>query len=165
MNSSKTLFVLRHAKSCWEEFGTSDFDRPLKAKGILDTQNLAKTFKDDFLKIEVVVSSPANRAIHTAILICKTIGLPLDRIKLNEILYETSETVVDSIVRGLPNELNVAMIVGHNPTFTNFANNFLTKPIDNLPTTGLVKLQFSSKVWSAISRNNVVSEYVECPKG
>ncbi len=164
MVSSKTLFVLRHAKSSWDETEKRDFDRPLKARGIDDALNLANSIRKELVDIDVIISSPANRAIHTAILICQAVGLPLDIIQLNEKLYETYEEEVERIVKSLPNHVNTAMIVGHNPTFTYFANKFIPSPIDNIPTSGIVQLQFDITSWSDISRNKLKSSFFDFPK-
>lgn len=164
MDSSKTLFVLRHAKSDWADIDLRDFDRPLKTRGVNDARNLAHLHRNDLSRINVVLSSPANRAIHTAILFCQTVGLPLDLIELKDDLYETTEDVVDRIIKALPNEISTAMIVNHNPTLTYFANKYFPSYIDNIPTSGIVKLEFDVTSWDNISRNNLVSSFFDFPK-
>lgn len=162
--SSKTLFVLRHAKSSWDETDKRDFDRPLKARGIEDAHNLANALKHELSSIDIVVSSPANRAIHTSIIICQTAGLPLEIIQLNEQLYDTNEDEVERIVRSFSDDISTAIIVGHNPTFTYFANRFMSKSIDNIPTSGIVKLEFEVDSWNDISRNNLKTSFFDFPK-
>lgn len=164
MDSSKTLFVLRHAKSDWGEEDLRDFDRPLKTRGIVDARNIAHSLRNELRSVEMVLSSPANRAIHTAILFCQTIGLPVDLIKIKDNLYETTEGEVDKIVKSLPEDICTAMVVSHNPTLTYFANMYFPYPIDNIPTSGIVKLEFGVNSWSKISRDNLVSSFFDFPK-
>ncbi len=164
MSSTKTLFVLRHAKSSWDDYEKSDFDRPLTSRGLKDISKLALARENELREIEVIVSSPANRAIHTTITLCGAVNLPYSVILLNSNLYETTEQVVKSIVSGLPVEKSCVMIVGHNPTFTYFVNEFIPQPIENLPTGGLVRLDFSVANWADLHRDNLLRSWIDYPK-
>jgi phosphohistidine phosphatase len=164
MNSSKTLFVLRHAKSSWDETDKRDIDRPLNSRGINNAHNLANALRDELIIIDAVVSSPANRAIHTSIIFCQVAELPLEIIQLNEKLYDTNEDEVERIVRAFSDDINSVMIVGHNPAFTYFANRYALKSIKNIPTSGIVKLEFEVNSWNDISRSNVKSSSFDFPK-
>ena len=164
MSKTKTLYVLRHAKSSWDEMDKNDFDRALKSRGIDDARKLAHIHRNELSDVDIVVSSPANRAIHTAILFCQTIGLPMQIIHINENIYESYEDEIERIVRAFPDEVSKAIIVGHNPTFTYFANRFLPNSIENIPTSGIVKLEFSAKSWENIAKNNLVSHFFDYPK-
>jgi phosphohistidine phosphatase len=164
MSTTKTLFVLRHAKSAWDDVNKSDFDRPLTFKGISDATKLAGHLKNELKEIELVISSSANRAAHTATIFCSTVGVPLDSIVLNNSFYETSVSEVLHIVRTISNDIKCAMLVGHNPTFTSLVNQFLPQSIDNLPTSGLVRLDFNIESWSEIRKENLQSSWVDFPK-
>jgi len=164
MSSEKLLVVLRHAKSSWEETDKTDFDRALKGKGIEDIQLLASKLKKKLGTIDVIYSSPANRAIHTAIRFAQIVGFPLSGIRIEEGLYEAHEKYVEEFVKSLPDDLQCVMIVGHNPTSTDFVNVFLSERIENLPTAGLVMLRFSMSSWSEISSSSLTSFYLDFPK-
>jgi phosphohistidine phosphatase len=164
MSGKKTLFILRHAKSSWAEIGMDDINRSLKSSGIDDARALAKILKSDLSDLEIVLSSPANRAIHTAILFCQTVGLPLEKLEINDKIYEAHINEIKQIISKISDSISSAMIVGHNPTFTYFANEFLASPIDNLPTCGIVKVVFEVDTWRDIGRGRVVSSYFDYPK-
>lgn len=164
MSKTKTLYVLRHAKSSWDELDKGDFDRPLKSRGIDDARRLAQILREELSDLDIVVSSPANRAIHTTILFCQTVGLPMEIIHINENIYESYEEDIERIVKSFPDEVSKAMIVGHNPTFTYFANRFLPNSIDNIPTSGIVKLEFSVNGWERIGKDKLVSHFFDFPK-
>ncbi|MDX9846413.1 MAG: histidine phosphatase family protein [Tenuifilaceae bacterium] len=164
MSSIKTLFVLRHAKSSWDDYEESDFDRPLTSRGLKDISKLALARENELREVGIIVSSPANRAVHTTITLCGAANIPLSVISLNGHLYETTEQVVKSIVSGLPVEKNCALIVGHNPTFTYFVNEFLPEPIENLPTGALVRLDFTAENWSGLHRDNLLRSWFDYPK-
>lgn len=164
MENNKTLIILRHAKSTWDETGKADFDRALKEKGIQDIRTLASEVKGMLGKIDTIYSSPANRAIHTAILFAKGIGFPTERITIVDGLYETNEIRIFEFVKELPKESCNVVIVGHNPTSTDFVNMFLKDKIDNIPTSGIVKLTFDVRGWADISSHNLSSSFFDYPK-
>ncbi len=62
----KTLLLVRHAKSSWNDLTLSDFDRPLNDRGKDDAPQMAKRIKDKKIKIDLFISSPAKRAKKTA---------------------------------------------------------------------------------------------------
>jgi phosphohistidine phosphatase len=163
MEGQKTLIILRHAKSSWEENDKSDFDRVLKEKGIDDIRLLASNVKDNLPRIDIIFSSPANRAIHTAILFAISVGIPTDRIRIVEGLYDTNELRVDEFVKSLPDELTNVVVVGHNPTSTDFVNLFLKNKIDNIPTSGMVMLTFTVQSWRDISPKNLIASTFNHP--
>lgn len=155
MEKGKSLVILRHAKSSWEEEEKSDFDRALKPRGINDIVSIAHDIKSQLGEIDAVYSSSANRAIHTAILFAKAAGIPTNKIRIVDELYETHELNVLEFVKSLSNDLQKVVIVGHNPTSTDFVNMFISQPIDNIPTSGLVKVDFRTQEWAGISELNV----------
>jgi phosphohistidine phosphatase len=164
MSGVKTLFILRHAKSSWAEIGVDDINRSLKSSGINDAIALANILRKDLSQLEIILSSPANRAIHTAILFCQTLGLSTEKIQIMDNIYEAHINEVKRIVSRIPTGISCAMVVGHNPSFTYFANEFLTSPLDNLPTCGIVKIDFRVDNWNEIAKDKVVSTYIDFPK-
>ncbi|RPH31839.1 MAG: histidine phosphatase family protein [Bacteroidales bacterium] len=160
----KELIVIRHAKSSWDEPNTDDADRALISRGIADAYAMANRQKKILKSIDLVLTSHANRATHTATIFAGIIGYPYEKIKLSSKLYEISEHQLISIVKSLPNDLSRVIIVGHNPTFTYFVNKYLKSPIDNIPTAGMVGLSFHTDSWSDISKDNLQSSFFEYPK-
>lgn len=160
----KELFIMRHAKSSWDDTNQSDFYRDLKPRGISDAQLIAIRNKEALAKIELLCSSPAIRAKNTSLLVCKSIGFKSEEIQWIDDIYEASPHTLLNIVRKFHEKVNKAMIIGHNPGFTYVANYFLREPIDNLPTSGLVSLSFSTEKWSEISKNCLVFSSVDSPK-
>ena len=62
----KTLYIVRHAKSSWDNLSIDDFDRPLNKKGLKDAPKMAKHFADTYQRPDLIISSPARRALETA---------------------------------------------------------------------------------------------------
>lgn len=151
----KELILVRHGKSSWD-YNVDDRDRPLKLRGITDGHLVSQKLKSLQLEIDAVFSSPANRALHTCMILLRGLDYPFKQFELSNELYEFSGEGVMNFVRGLPNELGRVMIFGHNFAFTNVANQWGNRHIDNVPTTGLVHLQFNTDQWSTISKGTTL---------
>jgi phosphohistidine phosphatase len=154
--AKRLLYIVRHGKSSWKYDNVVDYDRPLKNKGIRGSYETAEKLKS-FVKPEILISSPANRALHTATVFARVLEYPLNDLKINEILYGSHEEVVINFIARMDDSIKSVMIVGHNPTFTDVANRYVNELIDNIPTAGCVTLTFESDTWKDISRENLCS--------
>ncbi len=162
--SYKELFILRHAKSSWDEPSIDDVDRTLTSRGINDAHAMAARLKKQLKDVDLIITSHANRATHTAAIFAQELGCPLNKLNVTSKLYEISESNLSSVVKSLPEDLTRILLVGHNPTFTNFVNRYLKNVIDNVPTCGIVGLSFNSSTWADISRDNMQSSFFDFPK-
>lgn len=162
--SYKELFILRHAKSSWDEPNKDDVDRALTTKGINDAYSVANRIKNHLKKVDLIVTSHANRATHTSTIFAGVIGFPFDKMVISQNIYESSDVKLLSMAKGFPEDFKSILMVGHNPTFTYFANRFLALSIDNLPTSGIVGLSFNASSWKDINKDNLQSYFFEFPK-
>ncbi|MGB5553312.1 MAG: histidine phosphatase family protein [Flavobacteriaceae bacterium] len=153
----KTLILVRHAKSSWE-YSVGDKDRPLLEVGINDAIRVSNTFQQQKTSIDAVFSSPANRAIHTSMIFCRQLHFPMHNYRVTERLYDFSGDAVVEFVKQLDNDLMSVMIFGHNDAFTNIANSLGNSYIDNVPTSGLVHLQFSVEKWSELEKGSTIQK-------
>ena len=142
----KTLFVLRHAKSSWENSDSSDFDRPLNKRGLNTVPLMGEMMYENGFSPELIISSPAKRAKQTAILIKETAQLQVE-IHYNEKIYEASPLRLLQIVSELDEKLESAMIVGHNPGLEGLIK-FLTGETQTMPTTALAVIDLNIENWS-----------------
>ncbi|MBW8050762.1 MAG: histidine phosphatase family protein [Cytophagales bacterium] len=160
----KTLYIARHAKSSWTDPDLSDFERPLKKRGEKDAPMMGKILASKGVKPELIISSPAKRAITTAHILAKEIKYPIDKIVTNEEIYMASVSDLRDIIEQLNDSLKSVMLVGHNPGFTSLAN-YLTKHyFDNVPTTGVVAIGFDVSGWNKIKKNSGKVIFFEYPK-
>ena len=164
MKKRKTLHIVRHAKSNWDYDNISDIDRPLKLKGIKNAYEMAIRIKIRNALPELIITSPANRAIHTAIIFARVFEFPLSKIIVEENLYATEQDSIIDIIKKTDNSVPSLMIFGHNPEFTNLANIFVKNTIDNISTAGIVSLVFDIDNWKDISKKKLVSELFDFPK-
>lgn len=151
----KTAILVRHGKSSWE-YNVSDRDRPLMERGIKDVNKVAKEFSSNSIHIDAAYSSPANRALHTAMIFLRTINFPFTKFELSNELYDFSGEDVYRFLKGLNNNQDTVIIFGHNEAFTHIANSLGNMYIDNVPTSGLVQLKFDTNDWSAVTKGITV---------
>lgn len=147
----KNLLLMRHGKSSWE-LNVSDEDRALLQRGITDAKLVGEELRSKGLEIDVVFSSPANRALHTAMICLRQLRFPLDNFRVIPELYDFSGNHVLNFVRSLSNDLNTVLIFGHNHAFTHIANSLGSQHIENVPTCGFVHLQFKDQSWTTIDQ-------------
>ena len=150
----KKLYLIRHAKSSWDNLAIDDFQRPLNGRGIKDAPRMGKRLKERSLTADLVLSSPAKRVLDTCLIITKILGFSKEKINTDKRLYHASEEELLRVIRELkdhPNdeEENV-LLFGHNPGLTNFANQLLNEHIQNIPTTGIVAASLSIKKWQEV---------------
>ena len=124
----KTIYLVRHAKSSWDDPFQDDFDRPLNERGRTDAPRMARRLKEKEIHPDLLLSSPAARAISTCKVIAETAGYHHNQIKTDSRLYHASEETLLQIVKKLSDEIDVVMIFAHNPGLTDFANRLLPEP-------------------------------------
>ena len=147
----KTLILMRHGKSSWE-YQVSDKDRPLKERGINDAHLVGARYKTNVHDLEAAFSSPACRALHTAMIALREFDFPLEKFEVTEELYDFSGSSATEFVRNLDDSLQKVIIFGHNYAFTNIANQMGSVSIDNVPTAGLVQISFDVDSWSSVGK-------------
>jgi len=147
---SKTLHIARHAKSSWDYDDISDIDRPLNTRGINSAYLMARRFAEKKQLPDLLITSPANRALYTAVIYARVLKLSWDTIVLNENIYMGYVEEIEQIIESTDNKHDSIMLFGHNPTFTVLANHFVKDQIDNIPTAGIVSLTFKENSWENI---------------
>jgi phosphohistidine phosphatase len=146
----KNLLLMRHGKSSWE-LNVNDEDRALLQRGISDAKLVGIAMSEMGLEIDYAFSSPANRALHTAMICLRQLRYSLDTFRVIPELYDFSGNHVLNFIQNLPNDLNTVLIFGHNHAFTHIANSLGGEHIENVPTSGFVHLQFPDTDWKSIS--------------
>ena len=145
----KTLILVRHAKSSWKHPGLPDRLRPLNKRGQHDAPVMGKRLAKREITPDLIVSSPAARAMATAESIAREIGHPEEEIRADERLYGASAFELLEIIQELDDALEHVMLIGHNPGLTDLAND-LGCDIDNIPTCGIVEMEFDTDSWAHV---------------
>ncbi|WP_347926295.1 histidine phosphatase family protein [Pontimicrobium sp. SW4] len=147
----KEIIFIRHAKSSWN-YDVSDRERPLKKRGINDSHLVSNSFKQYGFIPDAIFTSPARRARKTCKIFTENLNISVDDIKVQEDIYDFGGNMLISFIKSLDKELNRVMIFGHNHAFTSVVNVYGSKYIDNVPTSGLVKIVFDIDDWNAIKK-------------
>ena len=160
----RKLFIIRHGKSSWDNQGLDDFDRPLAERGIRSANDMARRLNELGQVPELILSSPASRALNTALIMSGIWGLEASALQLHDPIYMADVSEIEQVVAEVPGEIQNLAIFGHNPSFTMYANKCLEEPLDNLPTAGVVIVTLDSKGWHGIERAHVRGTYLDFPK-
>jgi phosphohistidine phosphatase len=162
--AGKELFLVRHAKSSWDDSTISDHDRPLNERGYRNAPEMGRKLSDRRVSPDALISSTALRARTTAEIMAGSINYPKDRIVLDRALYHASATELQEYIGGFDDAHFSVMLFGHNPGMTSLVSHLFGLPIDNLPTCGVVHLQFSAESWAEASRSMPSEATIDFPK-
>ncbi|MDZ4823555.1 MAG: histidine phosphatase family protein [Flavobacteriales bacterium] len=142
----KTLFLVRHAKSSRDNPKLTDFERPLNERGMRDAPFMAARFAAEHPDAQLIVSSPANRALTTARYFQKALQLKDERFRTDEKIYDASLMQLLNVVNHLPDGLDNMMMFGHNPGFSQLAT-YLNNEIIEMPTCSIVHIEMDITSW------------------
>lgn len=145
----KTLFLLRHAKSSWDDPALNDFDRPLNQRGREAAPMMGRVMNKKNLAPEIIVCSTAERARQTAALV-KEAGRLEGILKFEDMIYAASASELLQVVAGLDDEFESAMLVGHNPGFES-AVRVLSGAHETMPTAALAVLELEISDWAGVA--------------
>jgi len=160
----KTLYLIRHAKSSWNNSDLDDHERPLLEKGIKRTEKIIQFLKNRKVNPCIILSSQTVRALETARIIARGLKYPEDEILTDSKLYFDGTDGINEVIYELPDEKKSALIVGHNPYLTQFTNRFLARKIESIPTSGVVCIDFNTNSWHEISLAEKKVRFIIYPK-
>lgn len=143
----KTLFLIRHAKSSWENPSLKDFDRPLNKRGLRDAPFMARMLEKKIPPPDKLVSSPAKRAYTTATYFAQAFGIDNEDIQQELGVYEAYTNELLFIIHRFDPKWDTVCLFGHNPGFTNLTNQYTDEIIPNVPTCGIVKISGKIDDW------------------
>lgn len=144
----KTLFVLRHGKAKrGPEFDT-DFDRTLAPRGRRDAPRMGALLREHKPTPELIVSSPAARALTTAELV--QAELPGVELRIEEGFYNAYGSELVSAVLQLPDDYDTVLVVGHNPGFEELVDELTDSYKTVLKTCSLAVVRLDADKWASI---------------
>ncbi len=162
---SKTLLLIRHAKSSWEIGTLTDFERPLNDRGSKDAPVMAKRLKAKNLHIDAFVSSPAKRAKKTAELFVEVFNKKNQDIYFISSLYHADTNTFFDVVSHFDDAINTVAVFSHNPGITEFANLLSdTVQIDNMPTCGIFAVKVNAPKWADLKKASKEFLFFDYPK-
>ncbi len=160
----KRVFIVRHAKAVPYGYD-EDFTRDLTDKGVNDAQRIGRELKSLDIVPDSMISSPANRAIQTALIFAENMGFNKKNILEIEDIYNgftTSEFL--GLINELPDSAKTAFFFGHNPSFHYFVNNLLEHFNDEMPTCSTVAIDFNVDSWKKVEARSGKKAFQLTPK-
>ena len=160
----KTLYLMRHAKSSWSFDTLNDQERPLNDRGRDDAPLMGRALAERAVELDLVVTSPAVRALSTAALVAKELDHSPEQLQVIDAIYEATVPELLTVVKQLPDAADAVLLVGHNNTLTDFANLLSPSEIPSMPTASIVCLKFSTDRWATVDRTNAEYYFFDKPK-
>jgi phosphohistidine phosphatase len=147
----KRLTLVRHAKSDWSLPGQVDWDRALSKRGQRDAPEMARRLRARKLAPDLVLTSPAVRALATATILARELKVAAGHVRQDERLYLAEPAGLLAVVRELGGSAKHLMVLGHNPGITDFANRLSAGDrIDNMPTCAVFTARFAIDDWTGL---------------
>ena len=160
---TKTLLIMRHAKSSWSHIGLSDHDRPLNKRGLRDTPRMAKWIAQQDLVPEMVLSSTANRAQSTAnVFVENCPGIDCEVQTTREFYHAPARIYLETAAE-FPDAIRIAMVVGHNPGMEDLVE-VLAGEYERMPTAAIAWFEFQIDSWKRVARDTATLKDVWRPK-
>jgi len=158
------LLICRHAKSSWQDSALRDFDRPLNKRGERDAPEMGRRLAQQGVRPDLIMSSPAARALATALHYARQLGISPEQIRRTPAQYAASVPVLLNVIRTVDSSVSTLMLVGHNPESTDLANALGGLSIENIPTGGIVALAFSGCIWTDLTAGSGTLLFFDYPK-
>jgi phosphohistidine phosphatase len=159
----RTLFLVRHAKSSWDGVALPDMERPLADRGKRDAPMMGKRLAKRQVKPDLILTSPARRALSTAEIIANELDYRAKDIVVDDRLYATDTEALLGVVSELSDKLKCVMLFGHNPEFTDLAHR-LSNEVTLMPTCAVAQFTFELKSWSTIGAVKPAKVVIDYPK-
>lgn len=160
----KTVLLIRHAKSDWDDPSLSDIDRPLNDRGKRDAPVMAHRLVDKKIPIDAFISSPAKRARKTASIFAAAYKTKKEDILTRDELYGAAEDVFYDVICNADKKHDHIAIFSHNPGITDFANQLTDARIDNIPTSGVFAIKVYCEKWNEFKEAKKEFWFFDYPK-
>lgn len=151
----KKLILIRHGKSSWDQ-PLEDHERPLSNKGILNNNKVFEYMQKQLPERFLIWSSSAKRAHDTAKIFNEVSGIPQELTIVKPELYTFDYINLMKTIRKCKSSVPNLILFGHNNAITDFVNIFGDKYIENVPTSGVVMLEFAEDQWHTIDKGKVL---------
>lgn len=160
----KSVILVRHAKSSWDDISVKDFDRPLNERGKRDAPVMAQRLLDRKIKINAFIASPAKRAKKTAAIFAETYGIDKDAITQVPDLYLPAPEAFWSAIENAPATAQTIAVFSHNPGITEFANSLTSTRVDDMPTCAMFAVTAAVDDWKDFRNAEKAFWFFDYPK-
>ncbi len=145
----KKLYLIRHAKSDWTYEGLPDIDRPLNERGYRDAHYMSKHLFSKKHQPDGIITSPAIRAINTALIFSRNLDFSENKIQINPALYHGTIEAFIAQLGGIHEDLKSVFVFAHNPTITKVLNILTDSKVEEMPTCSIACIEYKENSWKA----------------
>jgi phosphohistidine phosphatase len=150
----KSITFIRHAKSSWEH-QLPDHKRPLNKRGLFAAEFMSSLEIVKSIEPDAVFCSSAKRTRETCSFFLNNAVSPQTQVHYSDQLYDFSGENLEAFIKAIDSSLSNVLIFGHNHALTAIVNVKGDQYIDNVPTCGIVKVNFKTNSWSDCSKGGI----------
>ncbi len=161
----KSLLLIRHAKSSWNDLTQKDFDRPLNARGKKDASAMAKRVRKEWnVSLDAIVASPSKRTIETAGFFAEEFAVRKKHIIQVPALYEPTIAIFYETIRNFNEDFKTIALFSHDNGITYFVNELTNVHVDDMPTCGVFALRILTEHWKDFPEADKEFWFFDYPK-
>ena len=159
----KQLLLLRHAEAQSFAPGKTDHERTLTPNGIQQAHTMANQLSESGQIPDIIYASDSQRTTSTAEIFAQKLNYPPKNIIFDASIYETTVEVMLWLINKIPDQHQLAMMIGHNPTISYLTEYLIQQSITGFPTCGMAFITFETTSWSHVSSNMGVLNWMKHP--
>lgn len=150
MSKTRTLTLLRHAKSSWDNPELDDHDRALNQRGERDAPEMGRRLKERGVRPSNIIASSATRTRHTARHVARSLGFPIEFVEVERSLYHATAGRILDVIAQQDNTFHHLVVVGHNPGISDLAARLSDDLVVNMPTCGMLTIAAELGSWDEL---------------
>lgn len=150
----RTVLLVRHGKACSLDAFEKDIDRVLTERGVNDGYKVANKIIEQGIKPDLILTSPATRASHSALIFARAMNTGTGIIRVIDNMYYGSGPKILDKIATLPDEVKIVALFGHNPAISDLTERLTDGATDFLPTTGVAIINYNIENWKDIHKSN-----------
>ncbi|HUM50553.1 MAG TPA: histidine phosphatase family protein [Chitinophagales bacterium] len=160
----KYLTIIRHAKSSWSTPDLDDILRPLNERGLKSIKIIGNYLKKKNIQPDLIITSPATRAVQTAVGIGDLVNYKIDSLKINQEIYFGNTTDILAIIKNIDATVNDIFLFGHEPILSLLIYHFTKTSLEKFPTCAVYRIAFDIKSWKETDLKIGKCEFYVNPK-
>ncbi|MDQ1088140.1 histidine phosphatase family protein [Siphonobacter sp. SORGH_AS_1065] len=161
---TKTLYLVRHAEAEQPAGGAYDFQRSLTAQGLIDSTRMGRVMAEKQIVIQTLISSPAERTRMTAQVFAEQLGFTFEKTQFIQDLYEGAPRYYLAAINQITEDIDSAMLVGHNPSITYLSEYLCHEILGTVPTCSIIAISFENLTWAEVSNRTGKLLFYDSPE-
>lgn len=161
---SRTLLLVRHAKSSWDNPDLADHARPLNKRGKRDAAAMAQRLAHRSSRPDLIVTSPATRARRTAESMAAALGFEPELLIVDARVYDATVNSLLEVIRSLDDRHVCVMLVGHHPGLAEIVNALTNAQVEKMPTCSVAEVRCDVPSWTDLREGAAVLVELLTPK-